>query len=75
MAIMNRRNAVLGWLVWTAGKRIGKKKARAAVPAIDPETKRPNRSAIASAVAGLGGALWIVGKKKRRRGGSDESTE
>jgi hypothetical protein len=33
MGIVNRRNAVVGWLVLKAGKRAAKKKARAAVPA------------------------------------------
>ena len=66
MSIVNRRNAVIGWLAWTAGKRIARKKAREAVPAIDTETKRPNKSAIASAIALVGGALWFW-----RRHGSD----
>jgi len=65
MGIFNRRYAMIGWLVWNVGKRIGKRKARQAVPSIDPETKRPNRPAIVSALAALGGALWIFGKKKR----------
>ena len=68
MGIFNRRYALIGWLVWNVGKRIGKRKARQAVPSIDAETKRPNRPAIVSALAALGGALWIFGKKKR--GGS-----
>jgi hypothetical protein len=74
MGIYNRRNAVLGWAVWEVGKRIGKRKAKAAVPSIDPETKRPNRPAIVSAAAAAGGALWIFGRKKRR-GGSGEPAE
>jgi len=28
MAIFNRRNAVLGWLAWLAGKRVLKRKAK-----------------------------------------------
>jgi histidinol-phosphate aminotransferase len=32
MAIMNRRNAVMGWAVWKMVKRVGKRKAREAVP-------------------------------------------
>lgn len=66
MGIFNRRNAVLGWIVWNVGKRVGKRKAREAVPGIDPETKRPNRPALLSGLAALGGALWFFGKKKRR---------
>jgi len=73
--VFNRRYALIGWLVWQIGKRMGKRKAKAAVPAIDPETKRPNRPAIVSALAALGGALWVVGRKKRRGGGSGEAAE
>ena len=66
MGVVNRRNAVLGWTVWKVGKRVAKRKAKAAVPSIDPETKRPNKSLIAS-VAGAGaGALWFV--RRRRKG-------
>jgi hypothetical protein len=75
MGIFNRRYAMLGWLVWTVGKRLGKRKARQAVPAIDPETKRPNRPAIVSALGALGGALWIFGKRKRRGGSGDQEPE
>ena len=56
---MNRRNAFLGWVVWEIGKRVMKRKAAAAVPSIDPDTKRPNRSAIVLAVAFLAGLLWF----------------
>ncbi len=66
MGPFNRRYALIGWLVWNVGKRLGKRKARQAVPSIDPETKRPNRPAIVSALAAAGGALWIFGKRKRR---------
>lgn len=68
MTIFNRRNAVLGWFAWTVGKRVGKRKARQAVPTIDSETKRPNKPAILSGLAALGGALWFW---RKRRG--DES--
>jgi len=71
--MFNRRYAVIGWLVWQMGKRIGKRKAKAAVPSIDPETKRPNRPAIVSGLAALAGTLWVVGRKKRRRGGSGDT--
>jgi hypothetical protein len=68
MAIFNRRNAVVGWVVLQAGKRALKRKAQPLVPAVDPETKRPNRSAVAllltAAVAT--GTLW------RRRSTEEE---
>ena len=62
MGIVNKRNAVLGWLTWRVGKRVARKKAKGAMPAI--EGKRPNRPAILAAVAALGGALLFWRKKK-----------
>jgi len=59
MGIVNRRNAVLGWTAWQIGKRMIKRKARAAVPGTVDGSKRPNVPAIVSAIAVLGGALWF----------------
>jgi len=70
VGVFNRRNAAVGWLTWTVGKRVLKKKAKGAVPAVDPETKRPNKSAVALAVAGLAGALTFW---RSRSGGGDDS--
>jgi hypothetical protein len=67
---MNKRNALLGWTVWQFGKRMAKKKVKAAVPGRVDDSKKPNKSAIASALAAAGGALWFW---RRRRGDSDES--
>ena len=69
MGIVNRRNAVVGWTVLKVGKRIAKRKAKAAVPNVDPETKRPNTSLVASFVGTLAGALWFV---RRRRGDKED---
>ena len=69
MGILNKRNAILGWTVWQVGKRVAKRKAKDAVPGVD-ESKRPNKSAVAAALAGLGGALWFW---RRRSSGTDES--
>ena len=63
MAIFNRRNAVLGWLAWSAAKRMGKRKAKQAVPTIDPESKRPNKPALLAGLAALGGALLFWRKR------------
>jgi LPXTG-motif cell wall-anchored protein len=71
MGILNKRNAILGWFVWQVGKRVAKRKAKSAVPAIDTEAKRPNKPAILSAVAALGGALWFW--RRRRKGGESET--
>jgi len=62
--VLNKRNAVLGWATWSVGKRLAKKKAKGAVPAV--EGGRPNPSAIATAVAALGGLLLFWRKKRRR---------
>ena len=67
MSIVNRRNAMLGWLTWLTAKRVLKKKAKEAVPGTVEGSKRPNKGAIVSAFAALGGALWFW-----RRKSSDE---
>lgn len=58
---------MLGWLTWLTAKRVLSKKAKDAVPGTVEGSKRPNRGAIISAVAALGGALWFW-----RRKSSDE---
>jgi LPXTG-motif cell wall-anchored protein len=70
MGIINKRNAVLGWLTWNVGKRAARRKARAAVPAI--EGGRPNRPALglAAGLATLGGVLFFWRKKKSGGGES-----
>jgi hypothetical protein len=61
--VLNRRNAVLGWITWTGLKYFAKTKAREAVPAV--EGGRPNRSAIATVVAALSGAALFWRKRRR----------
>lgn len=66
MTIINRRNAVLGWATWMVAKRVGKQKARSAVPGKGDHAGL-NKSAIASiaasVAAAVGGALWFWRKK------------
>ena len=69
MSIVNRRNAVLGWLTWLTAKRVLKKKAKEAVPGTVEGTKRPNKGAIVSLLAVVGGALFFW----RRSSGDDEA--
>ena len=69
MGVFNRRNAAVGWVTWLVGKRVLKKKAKSAVPAIDSESKKPNKSAIALLVAGAAGALTFW----RKRSGDDDT--
>jgi hypothetical protein len=67
VGVFNRRNAAVGWVAWAVGKRVLKKKAKDAVPSIDPESKKPNKSAIALLVAAAAGALTFW----RKRNGDD----
>jgi hypothetical protein len=69
VSVVNRRNAVVGYLTLAVGKRLLKKKAKDAVPSVDPETKRPNKSAIALAIAGAVGIATFA----RHRSGGDEA--
>ena len=68
MSIFNRRNALTGWLTWLVAKRVLKKKARDAVPGTVEGSKRPNKGAIATGIAALGGLLWFW----RRKSSDDE---
>ncbi len=67
MGVFNRRNAAVGWVTWAVGKRVLKKKAKSAVPTVDSESKKPNKSAVALLVAGALGALTFW----RKRSGDD----
>lgn len=68
MGVFNRRNAVVGWLALAVGKRVLKRKAKAAAPSIDRESKRPNKSALALSAAGVAGALTFW----RKRSGAEK---
>jgi hypothetical protein len=70
MGVLNKRNAVLGWAVWTVSKGAAKRKAKSAAPGRSDGSMRPYKSAIAAALATAGGALWFW---RRRSGGSDET--
>ena len=70
-SILNKRNAVIGWLTLSVGKRVAKRKARQAVPAV--EGGKPNKPAIAAGLAGLMGVLMFW--RKLRRKGSGEETQ
>jgi uncharacterized membrane protein YbhN (UPF0104 family) len=63
MSILNRRNAVVGWIVVKVGKRVAKKKAADAVPSAK------TGGAAAGALAGLAGALFFW---RKRAGGGGE---
>lgn len=57
----------MGWAAWQVGKRVLKRKAADAVPKVDTETKRPNKSAIALLIAAAVGVATFW----RSRAGDD----
>jgi hypothetical protein len=58
VSIVNRRNAMIGWLVVKIGKRAARKKAQGVVP------NARKGGAAAGAVAALGGLLMLKRKKR-----------
>ncbi len=72
--MLNRRKAMLGWLVYSAAKPIVKRvvarKARAAVPGAREGSRAPNTAAVVAVLAALAGALVVW---RRRSSGDDES--
>ena len=70
MGILNRRNAVMGWAAWNVGKRVLKRKAKGAVPSVDTDTGKPNKSAIALLIASAVGVATFW----RKRSGDDGPT-
>ena len=69
MSVVNRRNAAFGWAAWKIVKRTMKKKAGDAVPSVDPDSKRPNKSAIALLIASAVGVATFW----RSRSGDDDT--
>jgi hypothetical protein len=68
MSIFNRRNAVMGWISWLVAKRVLKRKAKDALPGTVEGSRRPNKGAIATALAAVTGLLWFW----RRKSSDDE---
>jgi hypothetical protein len=75
MTIVNRRNALLGWMAWQGAKTIAKRKARTAVPGRG-DYAGLNKSAIvaivASVVAAVSGALWFWRKSSDQSAATSE---
>jgi LPXTG-motif cell wall-anchored protein len=66
MAVVNKRNAVLGWAVWNVSKRAAKRKVKQTASTDTARTKK----GVAAGLAALGGAsLFFL----RRRRADDES--
>jgi hypothetical protein len=73
MSIINKRNALIGWATWKVGKRIARRKARGAVPAV--EGGRPNKPALAAGAAAALAASLLFWKARKRGGDSDAAAE
>ena len=65
MGIVNKRNAVVGWIVLKLGKRAAKKKAQSAVPG-------PRTGIAAGAFAAVAAASGALLFWRKKRGGVDE---
>jgi hypothetical protein len=66
MSIVNRRNAMIGWVTWRTARWLAKDKARKAVPAV--QDRRPNKPAVAAAgAAALAGSVLFWKARKRGR--------
>lgn len=61
MGIVNRRNAVLGWSVWSITKVLARRKAKAAASSGESRAKKP---LFALGLAGLAGAFTFWRKRR-----------
>jgi hypothetical protein len=66
--MLNRRKAMIGWLVYTAAKpllkRTLKSKAGSAVPGTREGSRAPNNAAVIAALAALGGVFMFWRNRK-----------
>jgi nitrate reductase gamma subunit len=63
MGIVNKRNAVVGWITLKVGKRVVKQKAAGAVPSAK------SSGGVAGAIAAIGAVLLFW---RRKRGAENE---
>ena len=73
MGIVNRRNAVVGWVMWRAWKRAWKRRAKAAVPTVDPESVRLKSGAAALLAATAVGAATFWRRRAGHEGPPDDA--
>ena len=72
MSIVNRRNALMGWAVWTVGKQVMKQKAKSAVTP-EPDGRRRSRAALAlGAVAAAAVTTLFFWRRRENGGDADE---
>jgi hypothetical protein len=63
MAIINRRNALLGWAVWQTATRVAKHRAKSAVASANGGSKWRKRAAVAGAGVAAAGAAAMFWRK------------
>ena len=75
--MLNRRRAMIGWLVYKAAKPLVKRavrsKAKGAVPGTRKGSRAPNKAAILALLGAIVGGLMFW--RKRRSGDEQESPE
>ena len=65
MSVFNRRNAAIGWVAMLFGKRVLKRKAKAAARAVDSGVASPQGKAFALLVAAAVGAAALFRRQAR----------
>ena len=70
MSVINRRNAMLGWLAWSFAKQAAKRKAKQSVR-VDEGHRRGKLIAPAAIAAAVGGAVFFW--RRLSDDGDDES--
>ena len=73
MSIVNRRNAFMGWAVWTVGKQVMKRKAKAAVTVVDDGSSR--RARVALGLGAIGAAVAATLFLRQRREDVEDAAE
>ena len=69
MAMLNRRNAVLGWAVWKVAMNVAKSKAKRAAPGVAEKPSLVKRVAIVGVgFAAATGAALVFWRKKNDDG-------
>jgi hypothetical protein len=68
MSILNRRNAIMGWAVWTVGKQVMKQKAKSAM-APESDGSRRNRMALALGAVVAAAATTLFFWRRHENGG------
>lgn len=71
MSIINRRNALFGWLAWKVAKRMGKRQAAKRLPG-DDATRAGVPAAVAASVAAVAGVLLFWRRRRDAAGGPTE---